>query len=432
MKKDFIQSAKIIILALAIGVGVSYISAAGGFTAPPCSSPSGCNAEAPLNTSSTGQSKVGALGVGGLAVFGQTNLFGQLVSTSTGRFQGNTSGTTNNYLSFGYDGAHSFINSNKGAGSPGLVINWSTDEDVSIGGGAGGASNLNVDGSMTSAQELRITSKTGSTNVFACFDANGQLFRSDNPCVTPPIGQVTYTTSGFTVNSGNCPGCTNTTFVVPNGVSNITVDLVGGGGGGAGGRDWVTTCTSPFPASCHVYSGGGGGGGGARAIYTFGVTTGTSYTVTVGNYGGGGNYYGTGGSADNGSSGGQSKFFGPSTNLAGNGGGGGQKAPDNNNPDSTIGGQGGAGGTGVTNGSAGGRGGQKTLYVAGNNGGHDEGGNGGSSGAGSPGGIGAGQALQFCTSGGAPGGGGGGGEVESATNGNGCAGSAGRVIVSWN
>ena len=66
--------------------------------------------------------------------------------------------------------------------------------------------------------------------------------------------QITFTSSG--------------TFVVPPGVENMTVELVGPGGNGAS-------------------NGGGGGGGGAYASAVYEVTPGTNYSVVVGTGGSG-------------------------------------------------------------------------------------------------------------------------------------------------
>ena len=60
------------------------------------------------------------------------------------------------------------------------------------------------------------------------------------------------------------------TFIVPPGVTSITVQAWGAGAGGAGGSSANRS----------------GGGGGAFATNTFAVVPGASYTVTVGNGGG--------------------------------------------------------------------------------------------------------------------------------------------------
>ncbi len=102
--------------------------------------------------------------------------------------------------------------------------------------------------------------------------------------------QIIYTTSG--------------TFVVPDGVTSIQVELVGAGGNG-------------------YSNGGGGGGGGGYAAGTFTVTPGTSYSITVGDGGSG-----------------MATAFGASGIQAGAGSDGAQAANPN------VGG-GGAGGTGL-------------------------------------------------------------------------------------
>src|SRR5689334_2272993 len=61
--------------------------------------------------------------------------------------------------------------------------------------------------------------------------------------------QVTFTESG--------------TFIVPAGVTQITIEMVGAGGNGAS-------------------NGGGGGGGGGYAKGTYTVVPGTSYSIVVG------------------------------------------------------------------------------------------------------------------------------------------------------
>lgn len=120
-----------------------------------------------------------------------------------------------------------------------------------------------------------------------------------------------------------------------------TVDylVVGGGGGGgnATGNNWG--------------SGGGGGGGGFLTAFSYSVTPGTSYTVTVGGGGSGA----TTGSSGNGTSGGNSSFgsitaigggYGASANLiAGSGGSGGGQGYYQGGAGSGTTGQGNNGGT---------------------------------------------------------------------------------------
>jgi len=65
-KQDFIQSAKIIILALLIAVGTSYVSAVTTWTAPSTTPPNG-NVDAPVNVGYSPQIKSGNLWIKGLA-----------------------------------------------------------------------------------------------------------------------------------------------------------------------------------------------------------------------------------------------------------------------------------------------------------------------------------------------------------------------------
>lgn len=71
------------------------------------------------------------------------------------------------------------------------------------------------------------------------------------------------------------------TFTVPSGITKILVEAWGGGGGGGGTSDGA----------------GGGGGGGSYASDIFSVTSGSQYTVTVGNGGAGGGAGGSGAAA---------------------------------------------------------------------------------------------------------------------------------------
>ncbi|MEK7463953.1 MAG: hypothetical protein AAB610_02410 [Patescibacteria group bacterium] len=67
MKTKIIQNLKAIILGLIITIGMGY--AVAGFSGPSCAPP-GCNADAPINASSTPQIKSGPLTVGGLGIVG--------------------------------------------------------------------------------------------------------------------------------------------------------------------------------------------------------------------------------------------------------------------------------------------------------------------------------------------------------------------------
>ena len=122
-----------------------------------------------------------------------------------------------------------------------------------------------------------------------------------------PINILSQTVETFT---------SSTTWTAPNGVSSVTVKCWGAGG--AGGGNSTTT------------DGGGGGGGGAYSSSIILVTSGNTYTVTVG-AGGVGVIGGVGANGED------SWFINASTILAKGGNGG-------NPPVSGAGGIGGTGG----------------------------------------------------------------------------------------
>ena len=164
---------------------------------------------------------------------------------------------------------------------------------------------------------------------------------------------------------GNSPSGTTTSFstqgsasyVVPSGITSITVKAWGGGGGGGGGGDSTT---------------GGGGGGAGYVTAALTVTPGETLTVYVGGGGTGGNYATSGGG---GGGGGYSSLYRGATPLAiaagGGGGGGGRAGTDV----TQTGGAGGAGGG--TSGVAGSNGGGAGLSTGGAGGTSSAGGTGG-------------------------------------------------------
>ncbi len=232
-------------------------------------------------------------------------------------------------------------------------------------------------------------------------------------------------------------------FVVPSGVSSVTVKLWGGGGGGGGG----------------AASGAGGAGGGSGYVTgTLAVTAGETLTLNIGGGGAGGRYDGAGNDAGGGGGGGgYSSIYRSSTALAvapGGGGGGGARnataggagAPGGNATSATAGGTvgNGGGGGGATSGGGG------TAGTAGSNtgtaGGTLVGGEGadgrgaqGADGSGVAGGIGGGAdggsantvtgTTTYAGGGGGGGGyyGGGGGGAPTSANGNAGGGGGGGV-----
>lgn len=71
------MSHRLIALTTTFIIGTVFASfAAFAWSGPPCSDPNACNVEAPVNVSDNFQDKVGVLGLGGLAVFGNSSFDG--------------------------------------------------------------------------------------------------------------------------------------------------------------------------------------------------------------------------------------------------------------------------------------------------------------------------------------------------------------------
>lgn len=206
---------------------------------------------------------------------------------------------------------------------------------------------------------------------------------------------------------------TSGSFVVPCGVTSLTVQCWGGGGGGGygGGSN---------------KQGGGGGGGGGYAYNALTVTSGATYNYTVGTGG-----LGSTTSGVNGSNGGASIFIVGATTVSGGGGGGGGAFSGSTGAAGTAGAgtggtsnvSGGAGGAGNATGSGGGGEGAPSSGTAGA--GNIP--NGGTGSTGGDGGSGSTANAAIGGNGSAVGGGGGGGTKASA-GGNGA---NGQIIISY-
>ncbi|MBI4811995.1 hypothetical protein HY798_00885 [Candidatus Falkowbacteria bacterium] len=151
-------------------------------------------------------------------------------------------------------------------------------------------------------------------------------------------------------------------FIVPAGVTAVTIQAWGGGGGGGGGGGAVSDLAqqSVFVGP-NIGGGGGGGGSGGYKKATVSVTSGDSYTVTIGaggNGGGGGscvtNYTPEddvcGNSGDSGGNGGLSAVGGLVSVSGGSGGQGGHPACRDKDGIGGFGADGGNGGTAGENG----------------------------------------------------------------------------------
>nr|WP_315181703.1 T9SS sorting signal type C domain-containing protein [uncultured Flavobacterium sp.] len=202
----------------------------------------------------------------------------------------------------------------------------------------------------------------------------------------------------------------NGTFVVPAGVTSLTVKAWGGGGSGGGATN----------AGNMIARGGSGGGGGAYASATITVTPGESLSIIVG----------VGGAkalaGQNGNSGGNSTITGFTSSIFASGGSGGIGNIDG--AATVVGGAGGVATAGTT----------KTAGTAGRSGNtqYDAVSGAGGAGANSGGAGGAGISglgnTQSGNDGSNPGGGGGGGRTsQDAGSTTGGAGGDGQVIISW-
>lgn len=102
-------------------------------------------------------------------------------------------------------------------------------------------------------------SAEGTTFTVRATDANGLV--ADRVFSIPFARTQTFTST--------------TTWTAPAGVTTVNGLVIAGGGSGGGGT----------PGGGYWYAGGGGGGGGATALSNQAVTSGTTYTITVGGSG---------------------------------------------------------------------------------------------------------------------------------------------------
>lgn len=246
---------------------------------------------------------------------------------------------------------------------------------------------LSIDPSIYVVSARQFMAGNNETNIN--FNVDEQLIekspttgaRFDTWEATTPLPVLT-TASGVTVAGGyiysvggksyseqvfNTQGAS--TYVVPDGITSLTVRTWGGGGGGAGGGS----------------SGVGGSGGGGGSVYaTIPVTPGETLNLYVGGGGAGGNYNSGGNDAGGGGGGGgYTSIYRGSTPLviaAGGGGGGGGQATRAGGAGGAGGGTSGAnGGQGyAANNGAGGTGGTLWAIGAGGTGGNNSGSNGAS------------------------------------------------------
>jgi len=288
-----------------------------------------------------------------------------------------------------------------------------------------------VSGGLTSSNLSASANITGSQLSASAGIVGGQIAGK-----TLTIANVANSTLQFNATS-SYQSAGNFSFVVPTGVTNVTIKMVGGGGGGGGGS-----------GGCGIgqQAGGGGGGGSVPVTTTILTTPGETLAVQVGTGGPGGNFGGHPGCSNGvaGTSGQASVISRGATPLfqvnGGNNGGqalsGGAGAAGGftGNAFQTFGGNGAAGNTGaggqvsfegsagsgsLNDSSCGGGGGGGGGWGAGGSGGNGKCSGGGSAFNGLPG------------SGNGAGGGGGGGGDASRDGGSGGNGSPGRVDIYW-
>jgi uncharacterized repeat protein (TIGR01451 family) len=271
---------------------------------------------------------------------------------------------------------------------------------------------------LTKTSDATGTVLPGDTITYTLVISNASLTALTNVVVTDniPTG-ATYVSGSVTgFFTPTIPPVTNvvvinvnSNFVIPIGVTSLTVQAWGGGGGGRGDNS-----TDDRAA---------GGGGGAYASSTLTVTSGVSYSVVVGAGGGNGNASTNGGSSQFGNLVVAAGGSGTSNN---NGGPGGTVAASTG----TVRFAGGAGGNrGPNNGGGGGGGGSAFATSNGLNGVNGAAVNGGAGGAGTGSGGSGGSNGNDGSPGNAPGGGGGG--CGDGANNQGGDGASGRVIVTY-
>ena len=306
-KKYAFDGLKIVVLGALLSVGVSYASWLGPTQAPP-----GGNAFAPINTTSSGQTKGGSLGLGGLIV-GGTSFFADKVAvggqvpgsgisfpaadlqvsgtlTTGGHPSGGCTSTTCQ-TRMGYDGTRNYLDSDTE-----LLFNYNTGKDVFFGSSAN-KSNVTVTGDLTVSN---LSNSPGGDQV--CADPNGLLvtcgpYGGNNP----PPGSVVISAPG--VYNFSSPGSING-ISIPAGITQVYIQAWGAGGGGGD-----ALIDDPFPGTPKFRSStGSAGGGGAFASGAYTIQSGMVYKVKVGSGGDKGNF-----PAGQNPEGGIATLFGPST-----------------------------------------------------------------------------------------------------------------------
>lgn len=127
------------------------------------------------------------------------------------------------------------------------------------------------DGTLTQKGIVKLNNATDSTSTTEAATPSAVKAAMDKASAAAPVNHAHY--QFFTANG---------TFTVPDGVTQVFVEMLGGGGGGGGGG-WFGTTTAH-----HYFSGGIGGDSGETKITIVPVTSKKSYAVSVGAGGAGG------------------------------------------------------------------------------------------------------------------------------------------------
>jgi hypothetical protein len=300
MKNYYLQSAKIIILGLVVGLGVSMISAA-PWQGPGSNPPSG-NKEAPINVSTDPQAK------GGAYITGTLLDINGLLTANDLAVAGKT--LTSNIDVLGMAKIESLSEAeNLSATFPASVCADNMGNLVLCTGGGGGPTG-NTQTYTISGNGIQSTSG-------ACAMCTATTFFVD-----PSLAGSTFTVKIWGAGGGGGAGAphthSNTTLRIdglPGGTSSMvlnstTVASASGGGGGDGGRavcSVPSVCnitgsggaatgngqagdpgSGPLPSS--TFKAGGAGGGGASGeykSYTLSLASGATYTISVGRGGSG-------------------------------------------------------------------------------------------------------------------------------------------------
>jgi PKD repeat protein len=251
---------------------------------------------------------------------------------------------------------------------------------------------------VNSATSITATSPAGSGTV-------------DVTVTTPGGTSATSSADRFTYATYTVVTLTSsTTWKAPTGVTSVDYLVIAGGGGGGG-------------TTSYGNGGGGGGAGGFRTATGYPVTSGTTYTVTVGTGGAGG-----AAGAYSGTAGGNSVFATITATGGGYGAGGGGN---------TNGGTGGSGGGGVLSGTGGtatsgqgyaGGAGYSSSYLCGGGGGSSAAGGAASGTAAGAGGAGTASSISGSSVTYAGGGGGGSGYIYGGASGGSGGGGAGGAL----